>query len=156
MRSLIFCGSRATSIPKTCTVPESGGRKPSRISVVVVLPAPFGPSMPKISPRPTAKAHPVDGAGGAVILLQIAYFDSRHTGFLRIQKIGFSCIVPHELMRERGSVVQQSFDFPVGPFEHRPDLLPLPRADSAAPVFEQAAQRFQSIMNYVRFLFFEE
>ena len=58
MRCLIEGACLVTSIPKTVAVPESGSRRPSRISIVVVLPAPFGPSMPKTSPRPTWKLTP--------------------------------------------------------------------------------------------------
>src|SRR5437016_11960231 len=36
-------------MPDTNTCPSSALRRPSRISTVVVLPAPFGPSRPKIS-----------------------------------------------------------------------------------------------------------
>ena len=37
------------------TVPSSGGRKPLSKLNSVVLPAPFGPMMPRISPSPTVK-----------------------------------------------------------------------------------------------------
>src|SRR5580700_4141182 len=43
------CGSR----PISRIVPESGVRRPIAHSTVVVLPAPFGPRMPKISPSAT-------------------------------------------------------------------------------------------------------
>src|SRR5271166_2488237 len=36
--------------PKIETSPEVGSSKPSKISIVVVFPAPFGPSRPKHSP----------------------------------------------------------------------------------------------------------
>ncbi len=36
--------------PNTRTVPPSGSERPSSMSIVVVLPAPFGPRKPKISP----------------------------------------------------------------------------------------------------------
>src|SRR5687768_6512964 len=45
-------------MPRTLTSPLSGARRPSRISTVVVLPAPFGPSKPKISPGATSKLTP--------------------------------------------------------------------------------------------------
>ncbi len=38
------------AIPSTLTSPESGLRRPSTISSVVVLPAPLGPRIPKNSP----------------------------------------------------------------------------------------------------------
>src|SRR5579884_3911394 len=42
-----------TSKPATVARPEVGGMKPARIRMVVVLPAPFGPRNPRISPRLT-------------------------------------------------------------------------------------------------------
>jgi hypothetical protein len=44
--------------PSTLTVPLSAWRRPSTISSVVVLPAPFGPRIPKNSPRWTSKLTP--------------------------------------------------------------------------------------------------
>ena len=41
--------------PSTWTVPADGARKPSRISIVVVLPAPFGPSSAVTCPEATSK-----------------------------------------------------------------------------------------------------
>ncbi|KUN38462.1 hypothetical protein AQJ30_12895 [Streptomyces longwoodensis] len=46
------------SSPVTRTRPASGTRRPSTHSTVVVLPAPFGPRMPKTSPSWTAKETP--------------------------------------------------------------------------------------------------
>jgi hypothetical protein len=54
MRCLSFLASRRGSIPRMRTVPRSGVRSPARHSTVVVLPAPLEPTIPKISPRPTA------------------------------------------------------------------------------------------------------
>ena len=45
-------------LPSRLIEPESGRRSPSIISSVVVLPAPFGPRMPKISPSATSKLTP--------------------------------------------------------------------------------------------------
>src|SRR3989442_5045405 len=58
MTFLTFWGSRRTSIPPTTAWPSSALRRPSRISTVVVLPAPFGPSNPKISRSLTRKEMP--------------------------------------------------------------------------------------------------
>jgi hypothetical protein len=58
MRALIARASRTTSEPSTVALPASGSRRPSSISIVVVLPAPFGPSMPKTSPLSTLKLMP--------------------------------------------------------------------------------------------------
>src|SRR2546425_12503295 len=46
------------STPATKTSPRSACRSPSKISHVVVLPAPFGPTRPKTSPAPTVKEMP--------------------------------------------------------------------------------------------------
>src|SRR5215210_1811683 len=52
-------GSRvAGSWPSTETLPAVRVRYPSRISTVVVLPAPLGPRRPKTSPRRTSKSMP--------------------------------------------------------------------------------------------------
>src|SRR6266576_3522274 len=45
--------------PRISTSPLSGRMRPSRISMVVVLPAPLGPSRPKHSPAPTARSNPL-------------------------------------------------------------------------------------------------
>src|SRR5215468_2027874 len=50
MRDFTASGSWTTSIPATEAVPEVGLRSPQRIRMVVVLPEPFGPRIPKISP----------------------------------------------------------------------------------------------------------
>jgi hypothetical protein len=44
--------------PSSSTVPASGAVSPSQISMVVVFPAPFGPSNPKHSPRVTSRSRP--------------------------------------------------------------------------------------------------
>src|SRR5580658_8178610 len=51
-------GWAVTSSPATRAVPPVGRSSVSRMRMVVVLPAPFGPSRPKISPRPTSKLAP--------------------------------------------------------------------------------------------------
>src|SRR5262249_38837580 len=51
-------GSSRTSCPASRARPLVGGRNVVRIRIVVVLPAPFGPSRPTISPLPTAKLIP--------------------------------------------------------------------------------------------------
>src|SRR5438270_9380557 len=47
-----------TSLPPIRTLPDVGARVVVRIEIVVVLPAPFGPSSAKNSPRCTAKEMP--------------------------------------------------------------------------------------------------
>src|SRR3954469_1656536 len=53
MRSLIRSAWVATSKPTTVALPPVGSRIPQSMRMVVDLPAPFGPSTPKISPRST-------------------------------------------------------------------------------------------------------
>ncbi|MGA8642104.1 MAG: hypothetical protein WB650_09385 [Candidatus Binatus sp.] len=48
-------GSATTSRRATLAVPASGASTPARMRIVVVLPAPSGPTMPKISPGATSK-----------------------------------------------------------------------------------------------------
>src|SRR3954462_5034727 len=50
--------ARAGSSPRTATSPPSRRRMPSRISTVVVFPAPLGPSSAKTSPRRTSRSRP--------------------------------------------------------------------------------------------------
>src|SRR5437899_2506086 len=58
MRSRHALPARCGSSSSTSTTPESRWRYPSRISTVVVLPAPFGPSRPKTSPAAISKLTP--------------------------------------------------------------------------------------------------
>src|SRR5713226_6160615 len=51
-------GSSPTGMPPMVAVPESAGARVARIRMVVVLPAPLGPTKPKISPLGTAKVTP--------------------------------------------------------------------------------------------------
>ena len=50
--------SATGSRPRTATVPASGRRYPSQISIVVVLPAPFGPSTAVTVPRRARRLSP--------------------------------------------------------------------------------------------------
>ena len=61
-RRLTCSGSRTGSWPSTLTLPAVTSVRPSIIRMVVVLPAPFGPSRPKISPRPTVNEMPSTAA----------------------------------------------------------------------------------------------
>ena len=58
MRSRRSRSPRPGSWPRTETVPELGRRWPSTISVIVVLPAPLGPSRQNTSPCSTSKLTP--------------------------------------------------------------------------------------------------
>ncbi len=74
-------------IPSTSAWPEVGTSKPHIILKVVDLPAPFGPSKPKISPRLTAKVHAIGGGKITKFLGQFFRFDHRLAGcaFYRMQ-----------------------------------------------------------------------
>src|SRR5215475_15568618 len=54
--------SAAGSMPRTATVPASGRRYPSQISIVVVLPAPFGPRTAVTAPRLARRLSPSTAA----------------------------------------------------------------------------------------------
>ena len=56
--------------------PASGLRRPTMDSMVVVLPAPFGPTMPKISPLSTLKETSSTAVVCAVQFAQIFYFNN--------------------------------------------------------------------------------
>ena len=51
-------GEPTTSAPATVAVPESGSRSVVRIDTAVVLPAPLGPSSPRIVPSGTVRSRP--------------------------------------------------------------------------------------------------
>ena len=75
------CSSRSTSRsgsrPSTVIGPAIGRRSPSTHSIVVVLPAPFGPISPKISPSLDVERDVVDGDGAAVGLADSPDLDHR-------------------------------------------------------------------------------
>src|SRR5437762_5327476 len=54
-RDFTASGSFTTSMPATLAVPDVGWSRPQRIRIVVVLPEPLGPRMPKISPGKISK-----------------------------------------------------------------------------------------------------
>src|SRR5256886_15394709 len=58
MRSRILSCWVASSQPATRAVPPLGGSNVASMRRVVVLPAPFGPRKPKISPRLTSRSTP--------------------------------------------------------------------------------------------------
>ena len=66
---------RDGSAPSTRTPPPLGLRKPSRISTVVVLPAPLGPRKAKISPRRDLEVDAAHGLVVAIALVQAAHRD---------------------------------------------------------------------------------
>ena len=67
-----------TSKPFTSAVPAVGGSSVVSMRMSVDLPAPFGPSRPKISPSSTREAHPVHGGEVAEALDDLADVDRRH------------------------------------------------------------------------------
>ena len=67
-----------SAMPSTSTSPLVAGSSPSRISIVVVLPAPLGPSRPKHSPRfdhQVEAAHGLDRRPAVVALDQVGAAD---------------------------------------------------------------------------------
>src|SRR5437763_6858983 len=58
MRRLIISLSVYTSYPATRALPDVGARRPVRIRIAVVLPAPFAPRKPDTSPAATSKEMP--------------------------------------------------------------------------------------------------
>ena len=78
MRSRSRTPPRAGSMPSTDTVPASRDRYPSRISTVVVLPAPFGPRSANTSPVATSKLDALDRLEGPVRLAELRDHDGRH------------------------------------------------------------------------------
>ncbi len=59
MLSLTLSGCSRTEWPATVALPAVGARRQESMEIVVVLPAPFGPSREKISPCRTAKLTPL-------------------------------------------------------------------------------------------------
>src|SRR4051794_37888151 len=57
-RARTYIGSSVTSSESRITRPESGAASPTVMANVVVLPAPFGPSRPTISPEDTSMLTP--------------------------------------------------------------------------------------------------
>jgi hypothetical protein len=58
MRAFASSGRASMSSPPTWIVPLVGWRIPAIMRIVVVLPAPFGPSSPNSSPRGTSSEMP--------------------------------------------------------------------------------------------------
>ena len=57
-------GSAATSMPATLALPDVGSTRVVSTPMVVVLPAPLGPSRPNTSPRSTVKEMPSTALAG--------------------------------------------------------------------------------------------
>ena len=72
------CGARATSYPPTVARPEVWRSSVTRIRTVVVLPDPFGPSSPNVSPAATEKLNAVQRRlATGVLLHQVLHLDHR-------------------------------------------------------------------------------
>ena len=80
IRSRQADGACHGSAPSTSTCRSLAWRKPSRISTVVVLPAPLGPRKAKISPRRDLEVDAADRLVVAVALAQAADRDDRIVG----------------------------------------------------------------------------
>src|SRR2546427_5533852 len=76
-RDLSAASSFPQRLPSTSTSPEVGSSSPSRISTVVVLPAPLGPSSPKVSPRAISRSSPLT-ASTVPLRLLYRFRRSRH------------------------------------------------------------------------------
>ena len=63
------------SSPQNSTLPEVGLIWPRMLLNSVVLPEPFGPMTPTISPGPTDMADAVDGLDRAVVLAHVLDFE---------------------------------------------------------------------------------
>src|SRR3974377_1330958 len=74
-----FCGSK----PQTETRPPSGTRSPSMISIVLVFPAPLGPSRPNTSPSATEKLRPRTASTSPYLLTR---FSTCRTEFAMVVK----------------------------------------------------------------------
>ena len=71
MRALMLLGSRVTSMPKTVTVPDVGGRKHEMMRITVVLPAPFGPQEAEALARFDGEIDAVHGLDDAVVFDEV-------------------------------------------------------------------------------------
>ena len=65
MRRLTATGCARTSTPSTTTRPLVAFTRVVITPMVVVLPAPLGPSRPKISPSETEKSMPATASGAS-------------------------------------------------------------------------------------------
>ena len=63
-------GSPTTSTPEIVAAPASASSTPASIRMVVVFPAPSGPTMPKISPAFTSKLRSIDGTHFTEVLAE--------------------------------------------------------------------------------------
>ena len=75
--SFTACDSFAASCPATSALPSVGSISPHSMRSVVVLPAPSGPTSPKISPRATSRFRWSTAVSCAEAPRQVASFDDR-------------------------------------------------------------------------------
>ena len=73
-------GSLLTSNPPTMALPAVTGMSVVIMRMSVLLPAPFGPSRPKISPFGDAEVHALDGFKVAVALDDVLHRDGDGPG----------------------------------------------------------------------------
>ena len=78
MRSRSRAPPVSGSTPSTATVPAVRVRKPSRISTIVVLPAPFGPSSANTSPSAISKLTPRTASSEPYDLCRSTTSTARH------------------------------------------------------------------------------
>src|SRR5262249_2466906 len=108
------------SMPRTATVPASGRRYPSQISMVVVLPAPFGPSTAVTAPRRARRLSPstaavrpyrltrsrISTAGGSVTLARLKGHPGPRVGAQRLGHPGVRPRLRVPLHREQERITR--------------------------------------------------
>ena len=97
------------SKPLTRAVPEVGGTSVVNMRMSVDLPAPFGPSRPKISPCVDGEIQRVHGAEIAEALGQVFNFDGEHG--VRASPSGSSDVGRHAHGQARGRCCRSAGGF---------------------------------------------
>src|SRR3979411_3336097 len=108
--------------PSIWTVPASGEISPSQISIVVVLPAPLGPSRPKHSPRSTLRLRPFTAT--------TSENDLRSSWMTSAAPFDCSSVasIPHVITEQRGRKVCDDIGYPFDPTKLARGLLGSPPA----------------------------
>src|SRR5215831_6617498 len=121
--------SATGSSPRTVTLPAPGRRYPSQISIVVVLPAPFGPRTAVTAPRAARRLSPstavvcpyrltrsrISTAGVSVTLASLEGDPCRGGGDQSLDQAGVAAGLGMPLHREQERII------PAGPGFHRLD-----------------------------------
>src|SRR6516164_194980 len=83
-RRLSFRASRTQSAPATVAEPLVGRARPTRILMVVVLPAPLGPTKPRICPRSTDMVSRSRARKGPYFLVNSLVWMTRGAGVIAV------------------------------------------------------------------------